>query len=161
MVPPAVPRRSRGAIVLAGLAVVLAAAALAVSIATWLDTRPTVAQYPPDQQTAARATACAAYTTVSTGVSTNTNLTSPGDVTGALAVAANARVALIGGGQYVLARIDPATPADLAATLRDFGNTLMDFGAAATSGALSTDPAQVALAQRIDELNTALGRQCA
>lgn len=155
------PRRSPGVAILAGLAAVLAAAALALSVYTWLDTRTHAPEYTPEQQAAARAGACTAYSAVSTGVATNTNLSSPGDVTGALAVAANARVALIGGGQYLLARIDPATPADLATTLRDFGNTLMDFGAAATAGALSTDPAQAALAQRIDDLNSALRAQCA
>ena len=51
---------------------------------------------------------CTAFDTVVTGVSLNTNLTAPGgpgDTTGAHAVAANARIALIGGGQYLLNRL--------------------------------------------------------
>jgi hypothetical protein len=162
MSAPDAPRRSRGALILAGFAVVLAAAALALWVHTWVESRETV-EYTPDQQAAARSSACAAYATVSTGVATNTNLSSPGgadDVTGALAAAANARISLIGGGQYLLARIDPATPAELSGPLRDFANSLMDFGAAATAGALRTDPAQAALLQRIDGLNTTVRQLC-
>lgn len=147
----------------AGFALLLAA----LSVALWLYTLLTAdrpAEYSAEQQSAARSTACAAYTTVSTGVATNTNLASPGgaaDVAGSLAVAANARVSLIGGGQYLLARIDAATPAELADPLRDFGNSLLDFGAAATAGALNTDPPQTALLQRIDGLDTTLRQLCA
>jgi hypothetical protein len=51
------------------------------------------------------------------GVSLNSNLQPPGgpeDVTGSLAVVANARISLYDGGQYLLVRLDPATPPDLA-----------------------------------------------
>lgn len=159
-VPPNGAQRSRGALILAGFAVLLAAAALALWVYTWLQSR-SVVEYTPEQQAAAQSTACSAYSTVRTGVANNTNLASPdGGVTGALAVAANARVALIGGGQYVLARVEPATPTELADPLRGFGNKLMDFGAAATAGALNTDPGQVALLAEIDALNTTLGQLC-
>ena len=159
-VPPNGAHRSRGALILAGCAVVLAAAALALSVISWLESRR-VPEYTPDQQAAAQSTACLAYSTVRTGVANNTNLSSPdGGVTGSMAVAANARVALIGGGQYVLSRVEPATPPELAEPLREFGNKLMDFGAAATAGALNTDPEQVALRGEIDGLNTSLGQLC-
>lgn len=154
------PGRSRGGVVLAGFATLMAAAALALSIITWLEVRSTP-EYTPEQQAAAKTRACAAYATVRTGVATNTNVASPdGGVTGSLAVAANARIALIGGGEYVLARIDPATPAELADPLRQFADKLMDFGAAATAGALNTDPGQAALLAEIDGLNGTLGQLC-
>ncbi|WP_197379225.1 hypothetical protein [Mycolicibacterium mengxianglii] len=160
--PPSGVRRSRAGVLLASLALVIACAALGLWVYTWLQSRETQ-EYTLEQQAAAKATACSAYSTVRTGVATNTNLTPPGgegDVTGALAVAANARVALISGGEYVLNRLDPATPAQLADPLRQFGNALMDFGAAATAGALNTDPGQAALLQQIDGLNATLGQLC-
>ncbi len=107
--------------------------------------RPARPDYTDAQRSDAKAATCAAFDTVRTGVATNTNVTAPGgpdDIAGALAVAANARVALYDGGQYLLARLDPATPADLAAEIRTFGNQLMDIGAAATAGVPNTDPAQ-------------------
>ena len=150
----------RRAVILAALAFLMAAGALAVSLYTWWSsTRPV--EYTAAQQSAARDSACAAYTTVRTGVQTNTNLAVAGDdVSGALAVAANSRVALMSGGQYVLDRLDPATPAELAEPLRRFGNTLLDVGAAATAGALNTDPAQADLLAQIDELNAQLTQLC-
>ncbi|GJF14992.1 hypothetical protein NGTWS1803_28850 [Mycolicibacterium cyprinidarum] len=102
-------------------------------------------KYTDDQRSQAKAAICAAFETVSKGVAMNTNLAPPGgsdDIGGALAVAANARVALNDGGQYLLARLDPATPADLAREVRNFGNQLMDIGAAATAGAPNTDRRQ-------------------
>lgn len=158
---PDAPRRSRAATILALIALVIAAASLALWVTTWLQSRA-APEYTIEQQATAKATACSAYTTVRTGVANNTNLASPdGGVTGSMAVAANARVALIGGGQYVLSRVEPATPPELAEPLRDFGNKLMDFGAAATAGALDTDPGQTALKGEIDALNTTLGQLCA
>ena len=155
-------RRSRSGTILSAVAIVLATAALALGGYTWFQSRSTE-EYSVEQQAAAKATACAAYATVRTGVATNTNLAAPSggaDVTGSLAVAANARVALIGGGQYVVARVDPATPAELADPLRQFGNKLMDVGAAATAGALNTDPGQAGLLRDIDALNSTLEGLC-
>ncbi|WP_192860315.1 hypothetical protein [Mycobacterium sp. MS1601] len=150
----------RTGLILAALAFLLAAAALAVSLYAWWSSTRSV-EYTAEQQSAARDSACAAYTTVRTGVQTNTNLAVAGDdVGGALAVAANSRVALMSGGQYVLDRVDPATPAELAEPLRRFGNTLLDVGAAATAGALNTDPAQAELLREVDELNGQLTALC-
>ncbi|MGK2881395.1 MAG: hypothetical protein ACSLE6_11545 [Mycobacterium sp.] len=165
MTEPVVPtdgvHRSRFGTVIASIALMVALSALGLAIYTWLQSRPV--EYTADQQVAAKKTACAAYSTVSTGVATNTNLAAPGgetDVTGSLAVAANARVALIGGGQYILARIEPATPAEIAEPIDEFADTLLDFGAASTAGALNTDQDQVDRLARIDDLNKTLQRLC-
>ena len=143
------------------LACLIATAALALSVWTWWQARtPT---YDEDSQAAAKDTACAAYTQVRTGVATNTHLASPGgdeDVTGVLAVAANARVALMGGGQYLLDILDPATPPELAGPMRQFGIKLMQFGAAATAGAPDGDPGQQALKRDLDALNATLDGLC-
>ena len=157
-------RPSRLATVLAVLALIVAFAALALAGWTWWQSRarPTYT-YTDAERAAARDSACSAYASVRTAVDTNTNLQPPGgddDVTGALAVAANARVALIGGGQYLLTRIGPATPPELAAAMRDLGNKLMDFGAAAAAGARNTDPAQASLLRDIGTANDTLGKLC-
>ncbi|CAA0092282.1 Uncharacterised protein [Mycolicibacterium vanbaalenii] len=129
------------------LVVTLGVAVLALGLAVFALVRPTGTQpqYTDAQRSDAETAICAAFQTVRTGVETNTNRQPPGgadDIGGALAVAANARVALYDGGQYLLARLDPATPADLADQIRKFGNQLMDIGAAATAGVPNTDPAQ-------------------
>lgn len=146
----------------AALALVLAAAALALSGWTWWQSR-TEPTYTEAQQSAAKASVCGAFTSVRTGVATNTHLQPPGgdgDVTGALAAAANARGALMDGGQYLLVRLEPATPSDVADTARQFANKLLDFGAAATAGAQNTDPTQEALSKELDTLGDRLGRLC-
>ena len=107
---------------------------------------------------------CGAFDLVRRGVSRNTNVAVPGgpeDVTGTLAVAANARISLYDGGQYLLARLDPATPTELGDAVRGFANTLMDIGAAATAGALDNDPDQVARLRSADEGNVKIGQLCA
>ena len=126
-------------------ALVLALLSLGVAAFALLRTTDTEPDYTDAQRSEAETAICAAFQTVRTGVQNNTNLEPPGgadDIGGALAVAANARVALYDGGQYLLARLDPATPDELADQIRRFGNQLMDIGAAATAGVPNTDPAQ-------------------
>lgn len=159
--PPGPQQRSRST-AFAVIACLIAVAALALVGWTWWQahTEPT---YDAADQTIAKEAACAAYTQVRTGVATNTHLESPGgddDVTGVLAVAANARVALLGGGQYVLTSVQPATPPELAESLRQFGMKLMQFGAAATAGAPDDDPGQQALKRDLDGLNATLDALC-
>jgi hypothetical protein len=119
--------------------------------------------YTGSQRSDAKQKICAAADVVRKGVSLNTNLQPPGgpqDVTGSLAVAANARVALYDGGQYLIARLDPATPPDLADTVKKFANGLMDIGAAATAGAQNSEPEQAARLKAADEANTTITNLC-
>jgi len=119
--------------------------------------------YTDAQRNDAKTAICSAFETVRTGVATNTNVEPPGgsgDIAGALGVAANARIALLDGGQYLLARLDPATPTDLAGEVRRFGNQLMDIGAAATAGVPNTDPAQAARLQDAEAASTAISGRC-
>jgi hypothetical protein len=102
-------------------------------------------RYTDAERTAAKAKICSAFGIVRTGVSQNTNLAPPGgpeDVTGTLAVAANARLSLYGGGQYLLSRLDPATAPELGDAVRGFANNLIDIGANAIASIPNTDPAQ-------------------
>ena len=97
------------------------------------------------------------------GVQINTNLQPPGgpeDVTGSLAVAANARVALYDGGQYILARLQPDTPPELADAVREFANHLMDIGARSTSGIPNTDADQAARLKEADAANNRITNLC-
>jgi len=147
------------------VAVILALAAL--GLAAWAAFRPAATPSAPTytaaQQADAKTAICAAADLVRRGVSLNTNLPVPGgeaDVTGSLAVAANARVSLSDGGQYLLARLDPATPAELADAVRQFGNKLMDIGAGAIAGAQNSDPAQAARLRDADAANVKIAEAC-
>ena len=119
--------------------------------------------YTEDERGAAERAICSAFETVRTAVATNTNVEPPGgsgDIAGALAVAANARVALFDGGQYLLARLDPATPTDLADEVRSFANQLMDIGAAATAGVPNTDPVQAQRLRDAESASAAVSDRC-
>lgn len=160
--PPADRPRWKGPGVLAGFALVIAIAALALAGWTWWQSR-TEPSYSAEQQTAAKDAVCRAFVSVRTGVATNTHLQPPGgdsDVTGTMAAAANARGALMDGGQYLLARLEPATPPDLADAVRRFANGLLDFGAAATAGAPNDDPGQTARQRDLDSQSDALNKMC-
>jgi hypothetical protein len=152
----------------AGVAAVGVIAVVALALAAWALWRSFAATddppgYTDAQRGAAKARVCAAYSQVRAGVNLNTNLQppgGPGDATGALAVAANARVALSGGGQYLLTVLDPATPQPLSDTVRSFATTLLEIGAAATSGVTNTDPQQAARLSEADRLNTTIAGLC-
>jgi hypothetical protein len=145
----------------------LVLAIVAVGLAAWAAFRPAPAPQAPTytaaQQADAKNEICLTSDVVRKGVSLNTNLPVPGgdgDVTGSLAVAANARLSLSDGGQYLLARLDPATPPELAEPVRQFANNLMDIGAAAISGAQNSDPEQAARLRDADAANAKIGEAC-
>jgi hypothetical protein len=145
------------------IALVVALAALALAGWTLYRSEFSKTSYSDTQRADAKVKVCAAMDVVRKGVSLNTNLQPPGgptDVTGSLAVAANARVALYDGGQYLLAKLDDAPPADLADAIREFANDLMDIGAAATSGAQNSEPEQAARLKDADSLNKRITELC-
>jgi hypothetical protein len=154
---------SRRLVVLTVISLVLAVAALGLAAWSLYRSDPANRNYDAAQVADAKARACAAVDIVRRGVSLNTNLMpagGAGDVTGAQAVAANARVSLNDGGQYLLARLDPATPENLAAKVREFAENLMDIGANATAGVTNDDPAQAQRLQNADDLNASLEELC-
>ncbi|CAN5775259.1 hypothetical protein BH10ACT9_BH10ACT9_13740 [soil metagenome] len=109
------------------------------------------------------AKACTAFDVVRTGVDLNTSTLAtggPGDAAEATAVAVNARLSLLGGGQYLMSRIDPATPRGLASEVRNFANTLMDIGATSIAGSRTTDPQQVTRLQDAQALSITVNTQC-
>src|SRR3954464_533665 len=151
------------------LPITLVVAVAAAALSGWLLIRQAQEGTPnsPNYTTAQRADAkqkiCAATDLVRKGVSLNTNLQPPGgpeDVTGSLAVAANARISLYDGGQYLLARLDPATPTDLADSVKNFANLLMDIGANATAGSPNSQPEQAARLKEADAANAKTTELC-
>lgn len=104
----------------------------------------------PQKQAAAAPTAeakqkvCAAFDTVSKAVQLQTHADLGPDPIAQTAVAGNARLALIGGGEYLLSRLDEQTPPDLAEAVRLFANNLEDIGVNALAGATNDDPQQAA-----------------
>jgi hypothetical protein len=145
------------------LALAVALLSLGVSIFALVRTFDIEPEYTAAEQSEARTAICSAFETVRTGIATNTNVAPPGgsgDISGALAVAANARIALLDGGQYLLARLEPATPTDLAGEVRRFANQLMDIGAAATAGVPNTDEVQAGRLQDAEAASTAVRGRC-
>jgi hypothetical protein len=151
------------------LPITLVVAIVAAALSGWLLIRvmqggtPNSPNYSGAQRADAKTKICAATDVVRKGVSLNTNLQpagGPEDVTGSLAVAANARIALYNGGQYLLARLDPATPPELADAVKKFGNLLMDIGAGATAGQQNSEPEQTARLKDADAANTTITDLC-
>ena len=87
---------------------------------------------------------CAAFDTVSKAIQLQTHADLGSDPVAQTAVAGNARLSLIGGGEYLLSRLDDQTPPDLADAVRLFANNLEDIGLNALAGATNDDPQQVA-----------------
>jgi hypothetical protein len=83
------------------------------------------------------------------------------DQIGTLAVAANARLALLGGGAYLRDRLDaePATPADLAKALKAMAGTMEQLGINYLAGSTST--AQDLLRNNLDKEIAAINKLCA
>jgi len=106
---------------------IVSVAAIGLAIAGWLRPLPAdrVGGPPPpaytEQQVAdAKTQVCAAYNEVHQAVLTNTGRNMGDDPTAHLAVAANARIALFDGGQFLSAKLieEPATPPELANSIR-------------------------------------------
>ncbi len=75
-------------------------------------------------------------------------------------MAANARLAMAGGGLYLLGRLDPATPADLADAVRAFATVLQDISMNALAGVGNDDPAQAARLQDGETTSTKVAELC-
>lgn len=151
-----------------GSVVTFVVAVIALVLSAWAVFRSSPEEvrepsYTAEQQAEAKQKVCAATDLVRDGVSRNTNLKpegGPRDVTGSLAVAANARISLYMGGQYLLSKLDPATPPELADAVRKFADTLADIGAAATAGAQNNEPAQAARLREADAANAQISELC-
>jgi hypothetical protein len=160
---PIVNIESRRLVLLTIISLVVAVTALAVAGWTLYRLDDAKAEYNSDQIADAKTKACTAVDIVRRGVSLNTNLMpagGPGDIAGAQAIAANARVSLYGGAQYLMTRLDPATPAPLAEKVREFADNLVDIGANATAGIANDDTSQAERLKIADQTNATLDELC-
>jgi hypothetical protein len=133
--PPGAPRRPSQALAIASFAIALAA--VAVAIGSWFrpipDNKPSPtppsATFTDQQVGAAKAKVCATYQKVHQAVLVNTGRSGGTDQTAILGLAANARIALYNGGDYLLRTLadQPATPADLAAAVRQLANSYQEL----------------------------------
>ena len=103
---------------------------------------------------------CAAFQTTAKAVLSQTNAKLGPEPVQQAVVAANARLSLLGGGDYLLRQIDPATPRDLAAAVTVFANDIQALGINYLAGAVSTDPAQAELTKRADASMNAITELC-
>ena len=142
-------------------ALAMASIALAVAITTWFRPAPESASptFTDRQIAQAKSNICSAYTTAHQGVVRNTHLAdpNPNNPAGQLAIAANARLALLGGGAYLRDRVtaQPAIPADLAQAVESLADTIEQLGVAylAASTAIVLDPLRHDLDSHVAQIN--------
>lgn len=96
--------------------------------------------------------------TVAVQLQTNTDLGS--EPAAVEAVAANARLAMLGGGEYLLSQIEPGTPAELADAARSFGTTLRVIGINALAGMPNSNPAQDTRLREAEKTRDMLAKIC-
>jgi hypothetical protein len=128
------------ALVLALIAVGLAGWALAGSKKEPAATA-TPTTFTAQQTGDAKKRACDAFDVARKAVTIQTNSDLGPEPVAKEAVAANARLAILGGGQFLLSRVDPATPPEIADALRAFGNNLQNIGMSQLLNIPNTDPA--------------------
>jgi hypothetical protein len=108
-----------------------------------------------EQSAQAKTRACGAFITVRNAVSLQTHADAGPDPIAAQAVAANARLAMFGGGSYLLGHLDVNTQPDLSTAIHSFADTLQDISINALAGVPNSDPEQAA---RLGDAEAASGR---
>jgi hypothetical protein len=105
-------------------------------------------------------TVCTAFATVSRAIPLQTHNDLGPDPVAQAAVAGNARLALFGGGVYLLNNLSADTPSELADPVRSFANALQDIGMNALAGVTNTDPAQSARLADADASRQQIAEMC-
>jgi hypothetical protein len=138
-------------------------------LATWAILRPApdpeiiaVATTAPTEQqiTDAKTKACNAFTTVRAAVALQTHVDLGPEPAAQQAVAANARLAMLGGGTYLLGHLDPAASPELADAVRSFGGNLQDIAVNALADLPNVDPAQAKRLSDAEAASTLVGTLC-
>jgi hypothetical protein len=136
-------------------------AVIAVGLAVWALVSPPSKAPAADQQPGdLKARVCPAFETVSNAVALQTHKDMGPSPVAILAVAGNARLSLIGGGQYLLNRLDPAPPGELADAIRSFANNLQDIGMNQLAEVPREDPAQAARMSGIEAARQQIAFLC-
>jgi hypothetical protein len=133
-----------GARWVAAIALLIALTAIGVSAWAMVMAWPLKKEATAQPSAESKQKVCAAFDTVSRAVQLQTHADLGTDPAAQEAVAGNARLSLIGGGQYLRSRLDDRTPPDLADAVRLFANNLDDIGMNALAGATNEDPQQAA-----------------
>lgn len=146
---------SRTPLTVAIVALVAALAASGVAITALLDKpEATVSAAAPtpqptsEQVSAARTRTCDNFRKVASGVAIQTHTQPEDNPTSGQAVAANARLSMLGGGTYLLDNIDPAAPGDLNDAVKAFAGTLQTVAVNALAGMGNDAPDQAGLLQK-------------
>ncbi|MGV0740845.1 hypothetical protein [Mycolicibacterium sp. XJ870] len=140
------------------MAIVALVAALAASgVAVWaLLDKPeatgaseAVAATPTSEQVStAHTRTCENFRKVASGVAVQTHTQPEDNPTSGQAVAANARLSMLGGGTYLLDNIHPAAPSDLNDAVKEFAGTLQTVAVNALAGIGNDAPDQAGLLQK-------------
>jgi len=142
--------------------VALLIATVAASLAVW-----TLMNKSPDAPAAAwqdgdsKTRVCTAFDTVARAVQLQTHAELGPDPVAQRAVAGNARLAMVGGGDYLLSRLDSETPSELADVIRSFAHDLQDIGMNALADVPNADPAQAKRITAADASRMQLTDLCA
>ena len=137
-------------------------ATVAAALAVW-----TLVNKSPDSSVVAwqdgdsKTRVCTAFDTVAKAVQLQTHAELGPDPVAQRAVAGNARLAMVGGGDYLLSHLDSETPSELADAIRSFAHDLQDIGMNALADVPSTDPAQANRITAADASRTQLIDLCA
>jgi hypothetical protein len=138
----------------------LLVAVVAVALAIWALTSASSTSAAAKQAGDPKIRVCTAFDTVSKAVTGQTHNDLGPDPVAQEAVAGNARLALVGGGQYLLSRLDSATPTELADPVRSFANDLQDIGMYALAGVSNTEPEQAARLTQADLVRKQIVELC-
>jgi hypothetical protein len=139
----------------------LLVALVAVVLASWaLMSAPSDGPAAAKQAGDPKTRVCVAFRTVDKAVSLQTHTELGRDPVREEAVAANARLALVGGGQYLLSNLDSATPGELADAVRAFARHLQDIGVNALAGVSNSNPEQSARLIEGDSLQKQIADLC-
>lgn len=121
---------------------------IAAGLAVWVLVKAPAANKAsavPGGDTDPKVTVCNAFQKVVKAVSLQTHTDLGPEPVPQLAVAGNARLALLGGGQYLLGRIPAGAPKELADAVRGFAYNLEEIGMNYLSGVADTNQLQIDL----------------
>jgi hypothetical protein len=123
----------------------LLVALIGVGLAAWsLISPPSDARAGGQLSGDPKARVCNAFNVVSKAVQVQTHADLGPDPVAQTGVAANARLAMVGGGEYLRSQLDSETPSELADAVGSFASNLQDIGMNALAEVPGTDPSQAA-----------------
>lgn len=141
-------------------ALLVAAIAVAVAVAAWI--RPGASHsYSDDQSARAKANVCGAWAPVHQAIWAGTPNPHPGDPVAQLSVAANVRLAELGGGTYLKQTLteEPAAPAALVSAVNTVATTLQRLGVNYLAGN-ETQAVLGPLLSKLDAQGAAVDKLC-